>query len=361
METSDNPGLEWAPVHHHIQGPSYWDIWRYRIMTTAGLLIAGGALWDASCGGMHPARWQDPASATTPVAVLLSFPAAPTYPRVAPGPFQSGEGHVKGTDSIDPALLREALEHRLPGPPGELGPDGTVPAGEGGRVLPDLDLSLPKAPGGTGWARGTGRDATRGGKKAEPVHDLQLVVVHQEPAVSDLAFEDPELKVPVRVLLTIGAEGLPTEARATSGPEALYADVLQAAMKWRFEPLAPHGLTSPQFIRLTFHPQSRTGLGKTGTPAPLLTRLIPLRQEPLLVHRSPLDPELRSPLVVLIEVGHDGVPRSAKPLSGPESLRAEAVATAMKWRFKPFKPEGLVLTYRLTLHATSRLKQLGGI
>lgn len=160
-----------------------------------------------------------------------------------------GVGDLQGNDAIDPDLL--AL-------PVTADPNG-IPA----------NRSLPVRPGGNGLAKGTGRDMGAGGGLGgggRPIPDFKLVPIHREPAWSRLPATDPDLTLPVRVRILIGADGVPFQAVAIAGPERLYQECVAAALRWRFEPLATHGLTSPYNLVLNFHPQSRTGGGRSRAP-----------------------------------------------------------------------------------------------
>jgi hypothetical protein len=360
VEHDFHPGLDWSPIQRGIIPPSSWLVAMVRWAILGIVLLLGTLAWEMEIRAEATLESPESKPSALSVPVLLRIHPPPMVARTAPGPSPSGIGHAKGTDSIDPALLREALTQPRAGLPLDSGPDAILPGGDGLRNLTDLDLSLPQAPGGTGWAKGTGRDATRGGSRGpassgSPRPDLKLVLLHEEQAVSHLPFSDPRLRFPVVVLLTIGPEGIPTGARPLSGPKPLYPETLAAAMKWRFEPLAPHGLSAPYSLRLTFHPQLRSGMrgGKplTGESPPTL---VPLHSEPLIVPVAREHSSMQAPIVVLVEVGSDGVPISAKPLSGAEGLFPEAMKAALKFRFKPFAPKDLTLTLRLSLQPVSR-------
>lgn len=257
MEHGIAPGLAWNPVGSGLEPPTPWVV---RLASgsgmVAGILLLAWA-WERSWARVAPTL---PSLRGQPVVtVSLRLPAAP--PRVAPGPSPSGLGHRRGTDSIDPERLQEALQHRLTGPLSGLADDPTaeVLAPPGGSGLEGLDLSLPRAPGGTGWAKGTGRDATRGGWKADFIdaerkYDRKLVVLLSKLAYFQPPYTVEEQTVPVIVLLTIGEDGVPIRARPLSGPRERYREALAAAMQWRFEPLGPHGLTAPHELTITFRP-----------------------------------------------------------------------------------------------------------
>ena len=257
LEHCEQPGLLWAPIRSTQEPPSAGILLIARSLGFAALL---GLLWfGLERSLLQQARQQAAALAAQEsrrtIAVSLAPPRASE--RVQPGPSPKGAGHVRGTDSIDPELLRAALQQRLPGPVTAEDSDrlGTLPTGEGGTRLENLDLSLPLAAGGTGRARGSGQDATRGGLKVDPQYDYRLVVLHQELAMLKPPYSAEEASIPVVVLISIGADGVPLRVRPISGPKSRFAEVIAAAMKWRFEPLGPHGLTAPFDLRLHFNPK----------------------------------------------------------------------------------------------------------
>lgn len=215
-------------------------------------------------------------TASVLLSELLPLPPAPVEelspgPKDPPGPGQElgapglghlkdltgpgtglgipGVGNIHGNDAIDPDLL--AL-------PQSTDPNG-IPA----------DRSLPVRRGGNGLAKGTVRDVGAGGGwggGGRPIPDFKLVPIHREPAWSRLPATDPDLTLPVRVRILVGADGIPFQAVAIAGPQRLYQECVDAALRWRFEPLAPHGLTAPCDLVLIFHPQSRAGGPRSRAP-----------------------------------------------------------------------------------------------
>lgn len=253
-EHCEQPGLLWAPIRSTLEPPSAGILLIARSLGFAALL---GLLWfGLERSLLHQAR-QQAAGLETRRTIAVSLAPSRASERVLPGPSPKGAGHVRGTDSIDPELLRAALQQRLPGPVTAEDSDrlGTLPTGEGGAGLENLDLSLPLAAGGTGRARGSGQDATRGGLKVEPQYDYRLVVLHQELAMLKPPYSAEEASIPVVVLISIGADGVPLRVRPISGPKSRFVEVMAAAMKWRFEPLGPHGLTAPFDLRIHFNPK----------------------------------------------------------------------------------------------------------
>ncbi len=188
-----------------------------------------------------------------PAPKVLSDP----LPKAPPGPGQGqglpGTGHLEGNGAVDPLLQpflrRNGGEVPVPEVPVRAEPDSAGLLG---------DASLPVAKGGNGLARGTGRDPGRGGGGGLPREELQpdyrLVLVHEEPARSDLKSDDPSLAQPVLVRVRIGEDGVPLSATALSGPPQLFDVCVRTALRFRWEPLAPHGLKAPQVITITFRP-----------------------------------------------------------------------------------------------------------
>ncbi len=170
-----------------------------------------------------------------------------------------GLGHVDGNGAIDPALLAlpEARRPLIPSDdPDGLRPQSTEPP------IAGLNRHLPVAPGGNGLARGSGQDAGAGGLGlGGRVPDYKLVLVHEEFADTDVPIDSPGINLPVKILVLIGASGRPLGARFISGPELLRSNCLQAALRFQWEPLEPHGLQAPVEMVLTFHPIPR-GTGR---------------------------------------------------------------------------------------------------
>ncbi|MFN8010006.1 MAG: hypothetical protein U0P81_01245 [Holophagaceae bacterium] len=177
-----------------------------------------------------------------------------TRPPEGPGSVVDlpGLGHRNGNDAIDPALLALPQPRRLVVPDDD--PDGP-------RLLeplapaPGVNPHLPVAAGGNGYARGSGLDAGRGGNASR--FDFKLVLLHEEPAETDIPASSPDLMIPVKIRIIIGEDGKPTRLIILSGPERLHADCARAASTYRWEPLGPHGLQAPIAVDVTFHPVVR--------------------------------------------------------------------------------------------------------
>lgn len=248
-----SPGLCWAPIRRDLEPPSPILVRAARL----GVLVTGaGVAWLILVGAGQrsgPSLFQASGTLRT-VALSLAAPE----PR-APGPAASGLGHVQGTGTIDPRLKHAPPP--LPGLPEPLDPsaEASLPGLRTGSSPTSLDLSLPVASGGTGWAKGRGHDATRGGLKAEPVAlppsgDGRLVVLLRVDARYTPPIDEEDRRQPVIVRLTVGADGVPLAAEPLSGPERRFPEARAAALRWRFEPLAAHGLPAPQQVRITFRP-----------------------------------------------------------------------------------------------------------
>lgn len=232
------------------------------IATPALLILAGLKLAISRPDLVPPSR--GPRSVAVQLHEAWPFALPPRPIEKAPeGPGQAkdlpGLGHVDGTGTIDPALL--ALpEARRPVVPSD-DPDGLRPQSP----LPPiagLNRQLPVAPGGNGLARGTGKDAGAGGHgPGWRGPDYKLVLVHEEFAETDVPINSPGVLVPVKVLVLIGASGRPLSAQFISGPEQLKSNCIQAALRFQWEPLGPHGLQAPVEMILTFHPIPR-GTGR---------------------------------------------------------------------------------------------------
>lgn len=179
------------------------------------------------------------------------IPNAPEGPGKGPG--LPGVGHVEGNDAIDPELLKVPVNlptaRTEPDPLSLLEPQSPTVIGR--------DRSLPVAKGGNGLASGTGLDPGRGGGGGRRGPDYQLVLLHEEPALTDITAHSPELLIPVKVLVQVGNNGHPLSAEAISGPARLHASCVETALRYRWEPLAPHGLRAPVPIIITFHPVVR--------------------------------------------------------------------------------------------------------
>ena len=189
------------------------------------------------------------------VTILLAEPAPPRVGPEAPG----GEGHREGTDTLDPRLQAFTTATSLPSDAIDPAALSTLPTADLAQL--SLNPALPLQAGGNGLSHGTGRGAAvgPGGRfrpaTPVPVPDFELVPTRQITLYHRLGpGEAAAAKQPVRGRLYIGADGVPLRASVVSGPEFLRAAALKAALGWRFEPLAPHGLEAPTSLTLTFYP-----------------------------------------------------------------------------------------------------------
>lgn len=171
-----------------------------------------------------------------------------------------------GSGTIDPALV-DTVVPDIPvmiEPPEDLSkvvyPKFPVIAG---------DPTLPRAPGGNGLERGTGEGSkglgrgtvegatgrVHGGRKP---FDHQLVPVHSpnlEYSLSPSEISKDGDRTIVRV--TIEDDGRVSRAKAIKGPDFLFAKAEATALRWRFEPLPPHGLKGPMDVSITFVSRNR--------------------------------------------------------------------------------------------------------
>ena len=86
-----------------------------------------------------------------------------------------------------------------------------------------------------------------------PGPDHQMVVVYAYRPLYQLPPHGTLLRAVVTVAIVVDEEGRVTSAKAIQGPDLLWANAEESALKWRFEPLAKHGLRAPQRINIDFH------------------------------------------------------------------------------------------------------------
>lgn len=199
------------------------------------------------------------------VAVLLAEPVErsgflpPARNLVGPRPA-GGAGHAEGTSTLDPRLTRLTTATAMPSEAIDPASLSTLPTAD--RAFLSLNPALPIQAGGNGLAKGAGRDAALGpGGRFGPatgvaVPDHRLIPTHQVALLHRLGpGEAVAAREPVRVRLTIGADGVTQQAIALSGPSFLRDEAIKAALQWRFEPLGAHGLEAPLSLTLTFYPR----------------------------------------------------------------------------------------------------------
>lgn len=222
------------------------------------VLLAGGFL--AALSAFHWGEgwrtWRDPGLIRyRTIAVDLTDPRplpSPALQVAAPAPREGrGEGHPLGTGTIDPSLLSQTPGfHALPDP--EAPPVKDLLAGP--QLPAGLNLQLPLAEGGNGMAKGRGGEARAGLGSGPGGHrpDFRLVVLHSETFTHRLKPGENLANQVVRVRIAIGPDGVPLRAEAVGGPPLLFAEAVQTALRYRFEPLAPHGLRAPYELHINF-------------------------------------------------------------------------------------------------------------
>lgn len=121
-----------------------------------------------------------------------------------------------------------------------------------GRILEnftqDLGILNPGTPGPGEPSASTGQDPARGSRQI-PDQDFSPLKVRHTPPPPPYPVPARKAKIQgtVVVELTIDPKGLPIEAVAVSGPEALVGAAISHALQWRFEPPTLNG--SPHFSR----------------------------------------------------------------------------------------------------------------
>lgn len=193
-------------------------------------------------------------------SLLLQEPDNPDIrpPVLIPvGPAEpGGEGHHEGTGTLDPRLA--AYTSYLSQPSDAIDPEAWSATPKTERAFLSLNPALPMETSGNGLAVGRGRDSANGpgGLIRPPIaFDFQLIPTRQVLVQAGLPFgQETAAREPVVVRILIGEDGVPFKATVLSGPSFLHERCISAALDWRFEALAPHGLTAPLALDLTFHP-----------------------------------------------------------------------------------------------------------
>lgn len=163
-----------------------------------------------------------------------------------------GAGSPDGTSTRDPLLTQRTKVETLSSDDFDPSQIHALPTVD--RSLHLFNPHLPVEAGGNGVARGTGHDVARG-QGSGPSFDHKMVLVHEVRISHRLQRgESADPAIPVRVRVEIGADGVPLEARFVSGPLFLKTLAIDAALQWRFEPLAIHGLSAPQSVVVNFWP-----------------------------------------------------------------------------------------------------------
>jgi hypothetical protein len=195
-------------------------------------------------------------SAHTSVRILLTDAATPNreylgLPHRLHGGIR-GAGHPDGTSTRDPLLTQRTKVETLSSDDFDPSQIHTLPTVD--RSLQLFNPNLPIEAGGNGIAHGTGHDVARGAGSG-PVFDHKIVLIHEARIFHRLQRgESADPTIPVRVRVKIGADGVPLEAMFVSGPLFLKTLAIDAALQWRFEPLAIHGLSAPQTVVVNFWP-----------------------------------------------------------------------------------------------------------
>jgi hypothetical protein len=109
--------------------------------------------------------------------------------------------------------------------------------------------------GGTASSSGDGLGTAQSGQYHAPGYDHRLIPIFKPvPTYTAGAGESLEfLAETVTVIASVAEDGTVTKAWANDGPPKMFQLAVQAAMRWRFEPLAAHGLKAPQEMKIIFH------------------------------------------------------------------------------------------------------------
>lgn len=153
----------------------------------------------------------------------------------------------------------------------------------------------------------------------------------------------------VVVELVIDKEGVPTQTRVIEGPEALRETALAFAQEWRFAPAMVDHKPVPARFKLVMPFRLKAdaghawkGEGSEGDSEVFETLNLDTPEGKVTVRRPtpPRYPEtarlakIQGLVQVRVQVDAQGMPTAAEAISGPEELRACAVAYARTWRFQ---------------------------
>ena len=215
-------------------------------MPPANRLLAGyGALLIYAAAGLLlalvPSCFIGPEARLPPIGPGRGASFAVLLREVALPPLENHEGGAGGTLAGDGQPLAPARA------PGDLAP--SLPVGPAGGTGP-LGLGGTGSGGNGGAGSGWGVRATP--SKVRPLHDFQLIPILMPRARHDLLPGEDGSVAAVEVSLTVEDDGRVSRALPVSGPTFLFPSVLEAALRWRFEPLAPHGLKGPQEVKVRF-------------------------------------------------------------------------------------------------------------
>jgi hypothetical protein len=232
------PGLRIAPISSELHAGS--PLWTLAMALPLWLLLLLGMV------GLRSSSQAETSGAPVvhSVAMILDYSDFPQEPPPPPPvsldkdeteSLGSGEGHINGTDTVDPSLQevppqRESGINVLPQmlvpevPPTYL---PSVP------MRTDYRTDLPQAVGGNGAAQGTGRDSGRGlggwgSRRARTIHPIHKV----KPVYPTREIDYDASKVLVKLL--INQKGRVLSAEAESGPQKYYEICVKAARNWVF-------------------------------------------------------------------------------------------------------------------------------
>lgn len=209
------------------------------------LLIYGLALSlipPSSLQGVHGAFDQ----AQQSVSLMLQEPILPNPQASQHMSTNEGKGHPKGTGTLDPRLAAYTSSRSLLSD--SIGPDDLSTSPRAEQVDLSLSPGLPLQVGSNGLGIGTGREAA--------TFDFSLIPIKRVMVRYQLRRGESISKEPVKVRILVGDDGVPLQATVVSGPVRFHEEALIAARKWRFEPLAAHGLKAPVSSVITFFPEA---------------------------------------------------------------------------------------------------------
>lgn len=215
-------------------------------------------------------------------------------------------------------------------------------------------------------------DAPEASSKPDRIVDVdfsQIKVRHKpKPPAYPAQAKIEKVQGIVVVEILVGTDGVPTSAKAVSGPDLLRAASEQYAMAWRFEPALSKGKPVAARLRLTM-PYKLVGSDtpKSQESQPSRTSSDPAHSDKeamgttfanMKVVHKPAPPSypaiakinmVQGTVVVEMVVDTEGNVVSAKAIEGPEPLHEAAVNYAKQWRFKPAEQDGKPVNARFRL------------
>jgi hypothetical protein len=237
-----DPTLDTAPIQHSMP-PRDRLLPGILTLTALGGIVTALIIWPEllPTPGFGLGRFHE---GSRRVDFLLGAGAARDLAGRAPAP--DSEGPLRPLDNGAPSRAVEpgSMANPMPTSSGAAGPGragGASGSGEGHS----------SAQGGVGDGLGTAQS----GQYQAPGYDHRLVPIFKPvPAYTAGAGESLDfLAETVTVIASVAEDGTVTKAWATDGPPKLFQLAVQAAMRWRFEPLAAHGLKAPQEMKILFH------------------------------------------------------------------------------------------------------------